>query len=142
MRKMAVLALSPSEDGILSAQIVFWQRGTELRCGGTMAEAAGFLARHPGALVLCRWAGQDRGRNAALSWLLGAGRPSAVVWMGECGRDKISVEVRPAGDLRAAREILGNPELLRKIYLAWSHCGGSLPAPHQVAGEALKELVM
>jgi hypothetical protein len=121
MHQLSVLAVSPSNDGIASAQLEFSQAGTEVRYGRTIAEAAWFLSRHPGALVICEKTG-GRAWDDALSFVLSSGWPSAVVSIANPSGDSISVEVSSQGPLQTTSELLGNPETLREISLAWQRC--------------------
>jgi len=121
MSRLAVLAVSACEQGLLSTQLNFENGGTRLLCGRTYAEAASFLSRYPGAVVIC--SGQSSSnRSDCLSHLIAQGRPSAVIFLGNPDGNRVRAEVCLIRSEDALRELVENPEAMRKIQLAWEYC--------------------
>ena len=118
MRQLTVLAVSACEAGMLSAQFIFDQGRTELQCGRTYADAARFLSGHPGTLVV--WKG--RSNSKCLARLIREARASALILITSPDESRVSVEVRQIRNEDALREVVENPEVMRKVQLAWEYC--------------------
>ena len=122
MKRVAVLALSKDENGLFSVLIEFSSQGTSLRCARSGRDAAFFLSRHRGALILCDRLARDTFSKSPLSRAIEAGNPCAVVWIEDLGPQRIGIEIDRCGDLAVARRILGDPAMLQKIHVAWGFC--------------------
>ena len=121
MSQLTVLAVSACEQGLLSAQLIFVKGGTQLQCGRTYSEAAEFLSRHPGTLVVCEgWSNSKS--NECLSRLVREGLPSALILISIPDEKRVSVEVRLIRNDDGLRELVENLEVMRKIQLAWEYC--------------------
>lgn len=135
MKRMSVLALSGNRNGLFSVQIEFSPRGTELHSAHTADEAAEFLRRHPGALILCDRLARANFASGPLAEAVEAGHPCAIVWMDDLGPQRFGVEIEECGGLAAARKILEDPSLLQKIHVAWRYCRQCCAQPDLAATE-------
>jgi hypothetical protein len=122
MQRLAALALSRAADGVFSVMMEFSPSGTEVRFTSSIADAVSFLVRHPGALILSDGLNPAVGAKGALSPLLEAGHPCAVVRFDTLDPGRIGVEVVNCDDIAVAQTILGDPVLLQKINAAWQYC--------------------
>jgi hypothetical protein len=121
MSPLAVLAVSSRGETVVSAQLILNRGNTSLQCGHTYREAAGFLARHPGAIILCK--GWSAGNRADwISRLIGEADPSALILVTHPDENRISVEVRLMRNDDVLRDLVENPEMMRKIQVAWEYC--------------------
>jgi hypothetical protein len=140
MKRMAVLAISEDANGLLFVLLEFSRRGTDLYSGRSSGEAAVFLERHPGALVLCDRLARDTLAGGPLAKALEASRPCAVVWMDDPGPRRAGIEIERCGDIAAARRLLADSVLLQKIHVAWRQARecGLEPAMTGSAGQWMR----
>lgn len=137
MGQFSVLAVSLCEQGLLSAQLTFGNGGTRLQCGRTYSEAAGFLSQHPGTLVVCQgWSKNNWGDY--VSRLVREGRPSALILLASPDQNRVSVEIRLIRNDDVLRELVENPELMRKIQLAWEYCKAACNEPSSIGEHAVR----
>ena len=122
MGQLAVLAVSPLKQGLISAQILLGKGPTELRCGHTYSEAAAFLYQYPGTLVMCERSSSDSDWSDVVAHLLAEGCASALLLVTDSSEDRVSVEVRLLGCDDVLREFFQNVEVMRKIDAAWRYC--------------------
>jgi hypothetical protein len=137
MVQLTVLVVNACEPGPPSAQLIFAHGETKLRCGRTYSEAAGFLAQHPGTLIVC----MGSSNSQIVVRLIREGHPSALIVVPIADEDFYRVEVRLIRNENVLWEILQHPEVMRQVQLAWAYCNalcaGSLLLDEQMVSLAL-----
>jgi hypothetical protein len=120
MNEINVLAVSASEQGVLSAHLTMEDGRSTLTCGRSYPEALEFLRRHPGAIILCKGT-QNPSSFGYLSALVRDGHPSAVISI--CPTEtRYRVDLQLIHETDALQQLGESCDVLSRVFAAWEYC--------------------